>query len=131
MRGSQVRLLPEIQINASVAQRIPFRQSLFARHSSNKFGSALAYGDLEHPTSNGRAASLSLAGSTDIMKALTECSLARLSKPSLLCLLQEKFKFMLYFGEDIPKFICRHNSLELSQLVEGIRNEIAHIGVQW
>ena len=57
MRGSQVRLLPEIPINASVAQRIPFRQSLIARHSSNKFGSALAHGDLEHPTSNGRGAS--------------------------------------------------------------------------
>ena len=44
-------------IYVSVAQRIPFRQSLVARHSSNKFGSAFAHCDLGHPTSNRRAAS--------------------------------------------------------------------------
>lgn len=70
---------------------------------------------------------MSLAGSTDRIKALTDCAWARLSKPSLLCLLQEKFKFMLYFGEDIAKFINRHDGLELPQFVEGIGNEITHI----
>ena len=90
---------------------------LAPRHSSSELGSVL------------RAAS-SLAGSTDMIKALTDCSWARLSKPSLLCFLQEKFKFMLYFGEDIPKFLDWHDVLKLPQLVEGIGNEITHIGIQ-
>ena len=86
--------------------------------------------DLEHPTSNGRVASSSLARSTGRIKALTNCAFARMSKPSLLCLLQEKFKFMLYFGEDMPKFIDRHDGLKLPQFVEGVGNEITHIRIQ-